>query len=203
MTFIKFCGMTREDDVAAAIRVGAHAVGFVLWPGSPRHVEIGRAKALIEGLSREITPVGVFVQPSRDEIARAIEHAGIHVAQVHGAADTSLARDLRCDLWFAASLDGDGIAPAVAEAYTILLDTADPNRHGGTGRTIDWQRAARVAAQRPVLLAGGLTPANVAAAVREVRPYGVDVASGIETSPGVKDAQAMQAFVAAVREADP
>jgi phosphoribosylanthranilate isomerase len=202
MTFIKFCGMTRGDDVCAASDAGVNAVGFVLWPGSPRHVDVDRARALIRGLAPEVTPVGVFVRPSRDDIARAVAHAGIRVAQVHGTADPALADDIECDVWFAVSLDGDDIKPAVGGAWTVLLDTPDPTRHGGTGRLIDWRRAARVAARRPVWLAGGLTPANVAAAIREVRPYGVDVASGIEASPGVKDAHAMRAFVAAVRAAD-
>lgn len=203
MTVIKFCGMTRAEDVATAIDAGADAVGFVLWPGSPRHVDVERAKVLISGLSSDITPVGVFVQPSREEITRAVEHAGIRVAQVHGVADAALADGVGCDVWFAASLEGEDIIPRVAEEFTVLLDTHDPKRFGGTGRTINWARAARVAARRPVMLAGGLTAANVAQAVREVRPYGVDVASGIEERPGVKDAHAMRAFVAAVREAEP
>ena len=203
MTFIKFCGMTREEDVRAAGDAGVNAVGFVLWPGSPRHVEVDRAKVLIGELAPDVTPVGVFVRPSRDDITRAVEHAGIRVAQVHGSADPTLAERGDCEVWFAVSLDGDGITPEVAGAYTVLLDTPDPARYGGTGRTIDWRQAARIAAKRPVLLAGGLTAVNVATAVREVRPYGVDVASGIEISPGVKDAHAMRAFVAAVRQAEP
>lgn len=202
MTFIKLCGMTRDLDVAIAIDTGVDAVGFVLWPGSPRRVNVARTMALVRDLPPEVTPVGVFVQPDRDEITRAVEQAGIRVAQVHGVGDTTLAADLHCEVWFATSLEGDGIAPSVTGDYTVLLDAHDAERYGGTGCTIDWTRAARVAARRRVLLAGGLTPANVAEAVRHVRPYGVDVASGIETSPGVKDADAMRAFVAAVREVD-
>ncbi|MGH9174843.1 MAG: phosphoribosylanthranilate isomerase [Vicinamibacterales bacterium] len=193
--------MTREEDVAAAVESGADALGFVLWPGSPRHVDVDRAAALIGVLPRDVTPVGVFVQPSRDDITRAVERAGIRVAQVHGTADVALS-GVSCDVWVAASIQGDDITPPVRAEYTVLLDTHDPQRHGGTGRTIDWSRAARVAARRPVMLAGGLTPDNVAEAIREVRPYGVDVASGIEHRPGVKDAHGMRAFVAAVREAD-
>jgi len=152
-------------------------------------------------IAPHVIPVGVFVSPSSADITRAIEYGGIKVAQVHGTADAALA-GAGGDIWFAASLDGDQLAPPVANGYTVLLDAHDPERHGGTGRTIDWTDAARVAARRPVILAGGLTPANVAEAVRRVRPYGVDVASGIETRPGVKDVRAMRAFVAAVREAE-
>lgn len=201
MTFIKFCGMTREEDVAGAVVLGVDALGFVLWSGSPRHVDMKRATSLIGVLPAGITPVGVFVRPSRDDIARAVERAGIRVAQVHGTTDAALAR-VDCGVWFAATLDGDDITPPVGEQYTVLLDAHDPARYGGTGRTIDWTRAARVAARRPVMLAGGLTAGNVAEAIRGVRPYGVDVASGIEERPGIKDAHAMRAFVAAVREAD-
>ena len=200
MTFIKFCGMTREQDVATAIELGVNAVGFVLWPGSPRHVDLERARALVGLLPPTVMPVGVFVRPTHDEIAAAIA-AGIRVSQVHGTSENGFGEE-DGELWIAASLTADGIAPDVGQDYTVLLDTGDPERFGGTGRTIDWSGAARVAAIRRVLLAGGLTPANVRDAIRQVRPYGVDVASGIEKHPGVKDPDAMRAFVAAVREAD-
>ena len=200
MTFIKFCGMTREADVAKAIELGVDAVGFVLWPGSPRHVDLDRARTLIQMLPPAVTPVGVFVRPSHDDIAAA-SAAGIRVSQIHGTSANGFGAAAG-ELWIAASLGADGMTPRVGEGYTVLLDTGDPERFGGTGRTIDWDQAARVSATRRVLLAGGLTAANVAEAVRRVRPYGVDVASGIEVRPGVKDAAAMQAFAAAVREAD-
>jgi phosphoribosylanthranilate isomerase len=200
MTFIKFCGMTREADVAKAIEFGVDAVGFVLWPGSPRHVDLDRARTLIRMLPPAVTPVGVFVRPSHDQIAAALA-AGIRVSQIHGTSENGFGPS-DGELWIAASLGADGMTPPIKEGYTVLLDTGDPERFGGTGRTIDWDEAARVSATRRILLAGGLTAANVAEAVRRVRPYGVDVASGIEARPGVKDAAAMQAFVAAVREAD-
>jgi phosphoribosylanthranilate isomerase len=145
-----------------------------------------------------VTPVGVFVRPSADEIATAVA-AGIQVVQVHGcAADPPTAA--RVPSWIAASLEDE--LDAIDPAMTVLLDAHDPEKHGGTGRTIDWERAAGVAAVRRVLLAGGLTPANVGEAIRRVRPFGVDVSSGIEQRPGVKDPEAMTAFVRAVREAN-
>lgn len=224
MTLIKFCGMTRAGDVAAAIDIGVNAVGFVLWPSSPRHIDLRRVAEIVAMIPPAVTPVGVFVRPSADDIARAID-AGIQTAQIHGSQaapdgpwstvrgrhtttcgsagnDLRSTRHTQCAIWMAASLTGDDIEPMVSDELTVLLDAHDPERHGGTGRTIEWTRAARVAARRRVMLAGGLTPANVGDAVRAVRPYGVDVASGIEDTPGVKNAQAMQAFVAAVREAD-
>jgi phosphoribosylanthranilate isomerase len=200
MTVIKFCGMTRSQDVATAIELGVDAIGFVLWPGSPRHIALDRAAGIIATMPAAVTVVGVFVRPSSDDIARAVD-AGVRVAQIH-AGDASAAAGVGCEVWMAASLNDDDLTPPVEQERTVLLDAHDPERHGGTGRTIDWSRAAHVAARRRVMLAGGLTPANVAAAVRDVRPYGVDVASGIEDTPGIKNALAMQAFVAAVREAD-
>jgi phosphoribosylanthranilate isomerase len=196
MTFIKFCGMTRADDVAAACDLGVDAVGFVLWPASPRHVDLRDLAPLIKLLPPAVTSVGVFVAPDGDEVRRARE-AGVQVVQVHGDdgarfdGEVWVARTLESDL------DGDSLP-----ARTFVLDAHDPIRHGGTGRTIDWARAAQVAARRRILLAGGLSPDNVAAAIRQVRPFGVDVASGIEDQPGIKNARAMHAFVAAVREAD-
>ena len=195
MTFIKFCGMTRQDDVAMACDLGVDAIGFVLWPNSPRHVELRRLASLIGGLPTHVTPVGVFVSPDHGEVRQARE-AGVRIVQVHGDDDEPLDEEV----WVARPLDAD--LDAIPRHRTLVLDAHDPVRHGGTGRTIDWARAATIATGRRVLLAGGLTAANVGDAIRQVRPYGVDVASGIEERPGIKSAQAMRAFVAAVREAE-
>ncbi len=200
MTRIKFCGMTRAEDVAVAVALGVQAVGFVLWSGSPRHVDVEHVARLIEKLPSHVTPVGVFVRPTPDELARGVQ-AGIRVAQLHGVSDVPPdAPD--CDFWVAASLVEDGIRPEVPDDYTVLIDAHDPQHRGGTGRTIDWKRAGRIAAVRRIMLAGGLTPDNVGEAIRVARPFGVDVASGIEDAPGVKNAHAMEAFVAAVRQVD-
>jgi phosphoribosylanthranilate isomerase len=196
VTFIKFCGMTRAEDVATACALGVNAVGFVLWPASPRAVDRTRLAALIALLPPQVTPVGVFVSPGADDVQRARD-AGVEVVQVHGDGGTPIGGG---DVWVARTLDTD--LDAVPLAQTVVLDAHDPVRHGGTGRTIDWARAATIAARRRVLLAGGLTPGNVGLAIRQVRPYGVDVASGIEDRPGIKNALAMTAFVAAVREAE-
>jgi phosphoribosylanthranilate isomerase len=200
MTFIKFCGMTREEDLATADELGVEAVGFVMWPKSPRCISRDRLPALVRTLTPSVLPVAVFVQPTEDDIAFALD-SGVRALQVHGVGSQDVLTTM-VPTWIGARLEGDGIAPDVPTRIPIVLDAHDPLRHGGTGRTIDWERAARVAATRRLLLAGGLTPANVGDAIRTVRPYGVDVASGIEERPGIKSTQAMAAFVTAVRKAD-
>jgi phosphoribosylanthranilate isomerase len=197
MTRIKFCGLTRPQDLAVAAELGVDAVGFVLWANSPRGVGLDRTAELVAQLPKAITPVGVFVEPTRAEILQAVNVARIQVAQVHGLADVSTLGELPCELWVAMPVAAniDRIPPRA----TILLDTHDPERYGGTGRTIDWDAASRIAARRRVMLAGGLTPENVGEAIRRVRPHGVDVSSGIEEHPGIKDARLMRAFAHAVR----
>lgn len=202
MTKIKMCGMTREVDIAAALELGVDALGFVLWEPSPRSVSWPVLAALVRALPPFVSPVAVLVDPTVDDVRRAIE-SGCRIAQVHGRVDDELF-DRGWTIVRAVSLGeaGVAIAPPVQEDVTILLDAHDPVRHGGTGRPIDWERAARIAERRRVVLAGGLTPANVGEAVRTVQPYAVDVASGIEHAPGLKDHDAMRAFVSAVRAAD-
>jgi phosphoribosylanthranilate isomerase len=197
MMRIKFCGLTRPQDLAVAAELGVDAVGFVLWENSPRGVGLDRTAELVAQLPKTITPVGVFVEPTREDIVKAVHVARIRVAQVHGVTDISALGDLPCELWVAMSLGGP--IERVPADVTILLDAHDPERHGGTGRTIDWDAAGQIAATRRVMLAGGLTPANVAEAIRRARPRGVDVSSGIEEHPGIKDAHLMRAFAHAVR----
>jgi phosphoribosylanthranilate isomerase len=204
MTLVKFCGMTRERDVHAACELGVDALGFVMWPGSPRFVAADRVAALVKQMPEQVTPVGVFVTPSADDVQAAVD-AGIRIIQLHGYTNPGTLepwnlRTLEPSVWLAASVDID--MSELPADMTIVLDAHDPVRHGGTGRVIDWSLAATVAAVRRVVLAGGLTATNVGDAIRQVRPFGVDVASGIEATPGIKDAEAMAAFVAGAREAD-
>jgi len=199
MTAIKICGITREADAGLAVSLGANALGFVLWPKSPRHAEFARVKAITATLPPFVTPVGVFVDPTADEIARGAQ-SGVRLAQIHGRVPVG------CTLPVLRALhlgdNPDGLDAEVGPLETILLDAHDPVRQGGTGRTVEFARAASRAARRRVVLPGRLTPANVREAITAVRPYAVDVASGIEDQPGIKNARAMHAFVAAVREAD-
>ena len=203
MTTIKICGLTREEDAALAVSLGVHALGFVLWPPNPRAIALADAARIARAWLPLVTSVAVMVEPTEAEAAEALR-AGFSALQVHGAAPAwERIRALTPRAIRAASLrpDGDGIDVPVAADTTVLLDAHDPVRVGGSGRVIDWTRAAAVAAARPVILAGGLTPANVGEAIRVVRPYGVDVASGVEAAPGVKDATKMRAFVDAARSA--
>ena len=201
MTAIKICGITRREDAEAAVLFGAHALGFVLWPSSPRQASVEAVAEIVRHLPPFITPVGVFVNPSVDEIARAAD-AGVRLAQVHGAVPVwtegrSHLPVLRAVHLGAAS--AGAIEPDVDDA-TVLLDAHDSVRHGGTGQLVDWSRARAVADRRRVVLAGGLTPANVREAIAAVRPYGVDVASGVEAAPGVKDHELLRQFMAAAKE---
>lgn len=200
---IKICGLTRLEDARLAGQLDVDAVGIILWPGSPRAVRLPDAAALCRALPAWTARVGVFVAPSVDEVRTAITAAGLGVIQLHGVDDPAPFRALQVPVLWAASLREDGAEPVAPAGTTLLLDAHDPVRHGGTGRTIDWSRARAISARERLVLAGGLTAENVARAITEVRPYGVDVSSGVEVTPGVKSAVRMEAFVAAVRQAVP
>jgi phosphoribosylanthranilate isomerase len=200
MTAIKICGITRDEDAQEAARLGAAFVGFVLWAGSPRATTIDRVRSIVASLPGDVTPVGVFVDPTSGAINAAAD-AGIRLAQVHGDALDDLI-DARVPVIRAVHLAADrpdGIDPDVDDDL-ILLDAHDPAKHGGTGKTIDWARAARIAKTRRIILAGGLTPRNVRQAIEQVQPFAVDVASGVELSPGIKDHGLLRAFIAAAKE---
>lgn len=198
MTAIKICGITRREDAEVAVTHGANALGFVLWPASPRHTTPAAVGEIIRHLPPFVTTVGVMVNPSADDIARAAD-AGLRVAQVHG---TVPAGALRLPVLRAVHLSasgGDAIEPNIDDD-TVLLDAHDPVRHGGTGQTVDWTRARAIAAKRRIVLAGGLTPLNVREAIKMVRPYAVDIASGVESTPGIKDHELLRRFIAAAKE---
>jgi phosphoribosylanthranilate isomerase len=201
MTDVKICGITQLDDARVAAEAGASFVGFVLWPGSPRHITIDGMRAIIAGLPNSVLPVGVFVNPAGEEIDAAVR-AGIQLAQIHGD-ETAWANAITADVMIVRAVhlgEGDGEITPEWPVGKILLDAHDPEKHGGTGRTIDWSRARAIAARRQVFLAGGLTPFNVAQAVREVKPFAVDVSSGVESSPGIKDHGKVRAFIRAAKE---
>lgn len=198
----KVCGITRLTDALHAVRCGATALGFVFWPRSPRYVAPDRAAEIIRELPGTVTAVGVFVNQPPNEIARVAGAAGITTIQLHGNEPPAFATALPWPVWRAVSLaDAAGILSDWPAGTTFLLDAHDPVRRGGTGRPIDWSAAAQVALGRRVVLAGGLTPENVQEAIATVRPFGVDVSSGVEEAPGVKDFDKTARFLARAREA--
>lgn len=200
MTAIKICGITRLEDAQAAAALGASYVGFVLWPDSPRAATLDIVSRIVPALPQSVTPVGVFVDPSAEDVREA-EATGIRMAQIHSATPAFL-RGVTIPVVRAVHLAvdrDDGVEPDIADEL-VLLDAHDPVKRGGTGKAVDWRRAARIARTRRVILAGGLTPDNVRDAIALVRPYAVDVASGVETRPGIKDHDRLKAFFAAVKE---
>lgn len=194
---IKICGITRAEDAHAAIDAGARAVGFVFWPESPRFIDPYRARAMVSTLPPFVTPVGVFVNQPLAYVAGVAALARLGAVQLHGDETVEYTAALKVPLIKALS-GADAATDVWPERVTILLDAHDPGRRGGTGVTIDWAAAAAVAAGRRILLAGGLTPDNVADAIERVRPYGVDVSSGVERSPGVKNHDRLKLFCEAV-----
>lgn len=202
MVRIKICGLTRLDDALAAAALGADALGFNFWPRSKRHVAPAAARAIVERLPPGVTTFGVFVDPTREELLAAIAASGVGAVQLHGDEPPALCLGLPVPVVKAIRVkDAHSLAALAAyEVSGFLLDSATPG-FGGSGAAFDWSLAAETAADLPVWLAGGLTPENVAEAVRTVRPLGVDVASGVESAPGVKDHEKMQRFIEAARGA--
>jgi len=200
MVRVKICGITRPEDAEAAVHLGADAIGFVFWPGSPRRVDPAVAHAIVRALPPFVTVVGVFVDQPVREVADIADAVGVGVLQLHGSEDPAAYLDAGRRLIKAIALEpADPVGlPAVPPQVTVLIDAHDPVRRGGTGRTVDWSLAALVARRRPVVLSGGLTAANVRRAVAEVRPYAVDVSSGVEIAPGVKDRDKLRDFFAAL-----
>jgi phosphoribosylanthranilate isomerase len=209
MTLAKICGVTRLEDAQATATAGADFLGLNFWSGSRRQVHLADARDLAAaartaGKEKVIRIVGVFVDASIDEIEAIAVTVPLDVVQLHGGETAATCREVfqrtGLPVWKARTLDETaGLAGWPVAA--ILLDAATPGR-GGSGKTIDWAAAAAIArGATPVVLAGGLTPDNVADAVRTVRPWAVDVASGVETAPGVKDAGKIAAFVKQARDA--
>ena len=202
MTRIKICGIRRPEDARAAADAGASAIGMVFWPGSPRAVDTAAARAIVAALPAGVPAIGVFVNQTADEINAAIDGAGLFGVQLHGDEPVDLIERIRRPVIRAVTLRGLDVLDVLPPQVTVLIDAVDHERRGGTGQTIDWAAAAAVARRRPIVLAGGLTPSNVEQAMAAVRPYAVDVSSGVETAPGTKDHARIAAFIDAVRRAD-
>ena len=200
--FLKICGITRLGDAQHALEQGATALGFVFWPHSSRFVTSDRAAAIIAELPSGIATVGVFVNQPVDVIQTVVAATGISMVQLHGDEPPAVASELGVPLLRSETLDDVDEARGTWSSDTILLlDAADVTQRGGTGKPVDWVRAAGVARRGRIVLAGGLTPENVAGAIGLVRPFGVDVSSGVEESPGLKDGDKVTRFLANARRA--
>lgn len=196
---VKICGLTRPEDVAAAADAGADAVGFVLAPSS-RRLDLARARELAAAVPPFVARVGVFVDPTEAELQVALDQLGLDLLQLHGHEPPELCRRFGRRVLKAVrvrSPDDLALLERYAE-WPILLDSPEP----GSGSAFDWTWAAGLGDRRRLVLAGGLTPANVARAVQAVRPWAVDVSTGVEKAPGVKDAGLIQQFVEAVRRTE-
>ena len=196
---VKICGITRVEDAAAASEAGAGALGFVFWPDSPRFIDPYRARAIVATLPPFVAAVGVFVNQPLEYVSGVASLVRLGAVQLHGDEPVSYAVELARPVIKAVSA---GESASGIDAWplrvTMLLDVHDPVKRGGTGRTLDWVAASALARRRRTILAGGLTPDNVADAVARVRPFGIDVSSGVETSPGVKDHRRIRALFAAL-----
>jgi len=192
---VKICGITCVEDALEAVHWGADALGFV-FAHSPRQVTPERACAITRELPPLVTTVGVFVN-ARPEWVREVQgFCGLSVVQLHGDEDEHAARQFGPRVIKAIAVRPDrSIREDSYPGATILLDAYSPDARGGTGRTFEWGRAAELAKKRPIILAGGLTPENVLEAVRAVRPYAVDVSSGVEKEPGRKDHEKLGLFI--------
>ncbi|HET9720813.1 MAG TPA: phosphoribosylanthranilate isomerase [Solirubrobacteraceae bacterium] len=205
-TRIKFCGITRLHDAELAVSLDAWAIGMILWPGSPRAVSPEVAAGIAAEVRRKLEIVGVFVNPSLDEVAATADVIGLTIVQLHGqegpAFCAEVARRTGCRVIKAARVRGLADIQALAPFHTDfhLLDSYVAGVPGGTGETFAWDLVAARRAKVPLILSGGLTAANVGEAIAAVGPYAVDVASGVEASPGIKDAQRTRDFARAVAD---
>lgn len=221
MTKVKICGITNIQDGLAAAIAGADYLGFILWEHSPRAVSAEKVHQICQELRQlENCPVlvGVFVNQTGDEVARLLDYCGLDVAQLHGEELPALIGSPHSPIYQRAykALRPMTLLEAQAEAEwylppeqnpcfpSLLLDSYHPSLRGGSGQTGNWQLAAQLAATIPgLILAGGLTPENVAEAVRQVQPFAVDVASGVEKSAGIKNHHRLQTFIQIIQEQKP
>jgi phosphoribosylanthranilate isomerase len=208
-TKIKFCGITALDDAERAISLDAWAVGLIFWPQSPRRCDPGAAVEIAAAAKRRAEVAGVFVNATLDHVAEMADAVGLTMLQLHGDEGpvycSEAARRTGCKVIKAARVRSRADVQALTPFHTDfhLLDSYVGGLPGGTGATFSWEIARARRSRVPVILSGGLNPDNVAEAIATVRPYAVDVASGVELRPGRKDPDKLAAFAAAVRATDP
>lgn len=202
-TRVKICGITRREDALAAVAAGADAIGLVFCRASARAVDVAAAEAAVRDLPPFVQVVGLFVDAEPAEIRAVLERVRIDLLQFHGAERPEQCRHGRPYLKAIAMRDGVDVLAEQRryhDACALLLDTHVAGQSGGTGQSFDWSRIP--ALTKPLVLAGGLTPGTVGAAVRQVRPYGVDVSGGVEQRKGIKDPEKIRGFIQQVRKAD-
>jgi len=195
-TRVKICGLTRPQDVDAAVQAGADAIGFVFAPRSKRCVGLAEAARLVARVPAFIARVGLFLDQDAEAIERVLDAVPLSLLQFHGREEQAFCKRFGRPYIKAlgmAAPDAVSLAAHYPDAAALLLDSHEPGGLGGTGKTFAWDAIPETG--RPVVLAGGLTPENVARAVRTVKPWAVDVSSGVETEPGVKSAVRMRAFI--------
>lgn len=204
-TRVKICGITRPQDALAAAQAGADAIGLVFYPASPRAVEIDQAGEIVEALPPFVTTVGLFVDAGEAEIRRILEVIPLDLLQFHGDETPDACRRYGRPYLKALRMREQADVIATAKHYHdaagLLLDTYKAGQPGGTGERFDWRRIPATL-PKPIVLAGGLTPENVAEAVLMARPYGVDVSGGVEAQKGIKDVYKIQSFIAEVERGD-
>ncbi len=201
---VKICGMTNLEDALAAVDAGADVLGFVFYEPSPRYIPIDTAAGIIQKLPPFVIKTGVFVNAPEDTVLRAARDCGLNLLQFHGDEPPDYCLGFGLMSMKAFRIQGPESLEALGNYPTDawLLDACVPGKPGGSGKRFDWALAAQAQGLgRPVFLAGGLTPENVASAIQQARPYGVDVSSGVEAAPGRKDHGKIRAFIDAARSA--
>lgn len=201
-TRVKICGITRYEDAKTAVGLGVDALGFIFYPKSPRRLTAAQARDIIRRVPAFVTCVGVFVNEDVESVLTIIEQTGISTVQFHGEETPEYCSRFACPVIKAFSVQ-PGFDTAVLDAYDVsgfLLDTWDAKARGGTGKAFDWETAKVLTARRDnVILAGGLNPTNLEEALTRVRPYAVDLNSGVEIKPGIKNPQKIREAMAIIR----
>jgi phosphoribosylanthranilate isomerase len=200
-TRVKICGITNLDDAMTAVECGADAIGFVFWVNSPRFIEPQKAKRIVSEIPPFVTTVGVFVNEPVEGINRLIRSVGFGCVQLHGEETPEECMGLNAKVIKAVRVSGEKDLEGLDRYHVsaFILDTFRKDVQGGTGETFDWDIAVKAKKLGAVILSGGLTPENVVDAIRHVRPYGVDVSSGVEKNPGEKDPEKVRKFIELVR----
>ncbi len=201
---VKVCGITRASDAFKAAELGAQYLGFIFVHDSPRRIDPATAGKIIRKLPESVVPVGVFMNVPKSRVKQVIAASGIQMAQFHGNEPPEYCESFGLLPAIKAFRVRPGFGLPDVERYRtklMLLDTFDPKRKGGTGKTFDWDLAVPVAGKYPVILAGGLNPDNIVTAVTTVRPYGVDMNSGVETRPGVKSHEKLEQLFSTLHDA--